>query len=146
MPDPSAGPHPVDVHVGLRLRLRRKALGFSQEQLAEAIGLTFQQIQKYKRGANRISASKLYEFCRILEAPVSYFFNGLALHEPGKADAYAYRSITEALLAEPDGMRMARAFLEIHRRDLKRRLADLAHALVQAQSADDDRDGREAAE
>src|SRR3546814_1510601 len=66
--------HPVDVHVGGRVRLRRVFLGYSQEKLANALGLTFQQIQKYERGANRISASKLYELSRILSVPVTYFF------------------------------------------------------------------------
>lgn len=138
----------MDVHVGLRLRLRRRALGVSQVRLAQAVGLTFQQIQKYELGANRISASKLYDFCRILETSVSYFYEGLpfsiaAAEEP---NAYAYRSITQALLAEDDGMRMAKAFLEIRRGELKRRLADLTQALVQAQPANDDEDGQEAAE
>ena len=69
--------HPVDVHVGGRVRLRRVFLGYSQEKLANALGLTFQQIQKYERGANRISASKLYELSRILNVPVTYFFEGV---------------------------------------------------------------------
>ena len=67
-------PDPVDVHVGQRLRVRRSLLGLSQEKLAEAIGLTFQQIQKYERGMNRISAGRLYQFSRILDVPVAYFF------------------------------------------------------------------------
>ncbi len=76
--------HPVDVHVGGRVRLRRVFLGYSQEKLANALGLTFQQIQKYERGANRISASKLYELSRILSVPVTYFFEGVeADGEPG---------------------------------------------------------------
>ena len=69
--------HPVDVHVGARMRQRRTLLGMSQEKLGTAVGLTFQQIQKYERGSNRISASKLYDAARLLEAPVSYFFEGL---------------------------------------------------------------------
>ena len=65
----SKSPNPVDLHVGGRVRMRRKMLGISQERLAEALGLTFQQVQKYERGANRISASKLYEIARFLSAP-----------------------------------------------------------------------------
>ncbi|MEM7650954.1 MAG: helix-turn-helix transcriptional regulator [Pseudomonadota bacterium] len=64
----------MDVHVGQRLRLRRSLLGMSQEKLAEAIGLTFQQIQKYERGTNRISAGRLFDFSKILDVPISYFF------------------------------------------------------------------------
>src|SRR5256885_4646469 len=67
-------PNPVDVHVGARVRLRRTLLGMSQEKLGDAIGLTFQQVQKYERGANRIGASRLYDLSRVLDVPVSYFF------------------------------------------------------------------------
>src|SRR5665213_3309630 len=80
-------PNPVDLHVGGRIRMRRKVLGVSQEKLAEALGLTFQQVQKYERGSNRVSASKLYEIARFLNSPVSYFFEGLA--DPSSADAGA---------------------------------------------------------
>ena len=68
-------PDNVDVHVGKRLRVRRSLLGMSQEKLAEAIGLTFQQVQKYERGVNRISAGRLFQFSRILDVPVSYFYD-----------------------------------------------------------------------
>ena len=74
---PPGTPNPVDVHVGGRVRLRRTLLGLSQEKLGEAVGLTFQQIQKYERGANRIGASRLFEFSRILEVPVSFFFDDM---------------------------------------------------------------------
>lgn len=72
----SRAPHPVDVHVGEVLRQRRKLAGYTQERLADSIGLTFQQIQKYEMGRNRVSASRLYQFARILETPVSVFFEG----------------------------------------------------------------------
>src|SRR4051795_11923212 len=68
-------PNPIDVRVGARLRLRRNMLGLSQEKLGEAIGLTFQQVQKYERGANRIGASRLHELSRVLDVPVSFFFD-----------------------------------------------------------------------
>ena len=71
------GPDPVDVHVGMRLRQRRTLLGMSQEKLAKAFGVSFQQVQKYERGANRISASRLHLLTKILDVPVSYFFEGL---------------------------------------------------------------------
>src|SRR6059058_1305292 len=70
------GPHPIDRHVGLRIRMRRKELGVSQEKLAEALGLTFQQIQKYERAANRISASRLYRMGMTLGVDVPFFFEG----------------------------------------------------------------------
>jgi transcriptional regulator with XRE-family HTH domain len=72
------GPHFVDKHVGERLRRRRKDLNLSQEELANSVGLTFQQIQKYERGSNRVSASKLYQMAQTLQASVGYFFEGLA--------------------------------------------------------------------
>ena len=71
------GPRPIDVHVGSRVRLRRTLLGMSQEKLGEAIGLTFQQVQKYERGANRIGASRLYDLSRVLDVPVSFFFDDM---------------------------------------------------------------------
>src|ERR1700752_1853453 len=71
-------PHPTDVHVGSRVRLRRNMLGLSQEKLGEAIGLTFQQVQKYERGANRIGASRLHELSRVLDVQASFFFDDMA--------------------------------------------------------------------
>src|SRR5215208_5533266 len=70
-------PNPIDVHVGSRVRLRRTLLGMSQEKLGEAIGLTFQQVQKYERGANRIGASRLFDLSRVLDVPVSFFFDDM---------------------------------------------------------------------
>ncbi|MCD6036024.1 MAG: putative transcriptional regulator [Rickettsiales bacterium] len=69
--------HPVDIHVGKRLRSRRVMLGMSQESLGNGVGVTFQQIQKYEKGLNRVGASRLYEFSRVLEVPVAYFYEGL---------------------------------------------------------------------
>src|SRR5579883_3316499 len=77
-------PNPIDVHVGSRVRLRRTLLGMSQEKLGDAIGLTFQQVQKYERGANRVGASRLFELSRVLDVPVSFFFDEL---DPDTAQA-----------------------------------------------------------
>ena len=71
-------PHPIDVHVGRRIRLRRLMMDISQEKLADAVGLTFQQVQKYERGMNRVSASRLYQFSNILDVPISYFYEEFA--------------------------------------------------------------------
>ena len=92
-------PHPVDQHVGWLIRLRRKALGISQQRLAEAVGLTFQQVQKYERAANRISASKLYDIAAVLEAPVESFYAGLA--PTGEPGAGAMSPAAQALAALP---------------------------------------------
>ena len=79
----AAAPHPVDVHVGQRLRQRRVAVGLTQDRLAKSVGITFQQVQKYERGTNRIVASRLYELAKVLQVSVEYFFEGL----PPKAAA-----------------------------------------------------------
>jgi transcriptional regulator with XRE-family HTH domain len=86
-------PNPIDVHVGTRVRLRRTLLGMSQEKLGDALGLTFQQVQKYERGANRIGASRLYDLSRVLDVPVSFFFDDIKAEtveasqgEPGGRD------------------------------------------------------------
>lgn len=132
MPRGHDGPDPIDVHVGRRVRLRRKELGLSQERLAEALGLTFQQVQKYERGANRISASTLFKISRIMEAPVSYFFDGL--HDPAKAPnadyAHAYDTVLQDLLLEPNGPALAEAFLSIRRRGIRKCVADLVRAIA----------------
>ena len=80
-------PNPIDVHVGTRVRLRRTLLGMSQEKLGEAIGLTFQQVQKYERGANRVGASRLYDLSRVLDVPVSYFFEEMGADVARAAEA-----------------------------------------------------------
>ena len=75
---PLGNPNPIDVHVGTRVRLRRTLLGMSQEKLGESLGLTFQQVQKYERGANRIGASRLFDLSRVLDVPVSFFFDDMS--------------------------------------------------------------------
>ena len=85
-----AGPSPVDVHVGNRIRLRRTLLQMSQEKLGDALGLTFQQVQKYERGANRVSASRLFDLGRVLEVPVSFFFDDL----PGGNASFGSKTAT----------------------------------------------------
>src|SRR5262249_51227423 len=79
-----SGPHPIDVHVGSRVKLRRMMLGLSQEKVGEMLGLTFQQVQKYERGANRISAGRLYRIGRALDVPVSFFYDDM---DPVRAPA-----------------------------------------------------------
>ena len=132
MRNPNDAPNPVDVHVGLRVRGRRKQLGLSQERLAEGLGLTFQQIQKYERGANRISASKLFEIAKLLEVSVAYFFEGVDGAPPPGIDrhAQAYNTIVEQMLAEPNGAQLAEAFLSIRRKSIKKQLANLICAIA----------------
>lgn len=104
------GPDPVDVHVGYRVRLRRTLLGYTQQQLGEAVGVTFQQMQKYERGTNRLSASRLYDVARVLGVPISFFFEDLGPAQVEKRITWslpekvgvAVQQMTEASL--PDDM------------------------------------------
>lgn len=133
--DQDRSPNPVDLHVGARIRMRRKLLGISQERLAEQLHLTFQQVQKYERGANRVSASKLYEIARALEAPVAYFFDGLA--DTGASPADGGAEYVHDLVMTPEGMELAAMFPKIRRGRVRRRVLDLVKALAEQ---DEDRE------
>lgn len=126
-----AGPNPVDLHVGSRIRLRRKVLGVSQESLASDLGLTFQQIQKYERGSNRVSASKLYEIARSLQTTTSYFFDGFADPQSGKPQSpeFAEEKAAVDFLMTPEGLEMAALFPKIPRGKMRRRVLDLVRAM-----------------
>ncbi len=123
------GPNPVDRHVGLRLRMRRKELGISQEKLAESIGLTFQQVQKYERAANRVSASKLWEMARALSTSVGYFYEGLGdtVETPG---SNLPRESMQDFLMTPEGIELAATFPKIPRGKVRRRVLDLVRAMA----------------
>lgn len=126
-------PHPTDRYVGLRIKLRRRELGLSQERLAEAIGITFQQVQKYERAANRVSASKLWEIAKALQAPVSYFFAGL----PGlteEEDEPPLAPVREAFLRSNEGLELARAFPSLHP-TCRRSLLQLLRAIIDTERA-----------
>jgi transcriptional regulator with XRE-family HTH domain len=127
-----AGPHPVDRHVGLHIRMRRKALGISQEKLAEALGLTFQQIQKYERGANRVSASKLWEIARALKVNVAYFYEGLEEEHEGGMKGFM-GAHAQTFLLTPEGLELAASFPRIHRPALRRRVLELVRALAETE-------------
>lgn len=125
-------PNVVDLHVGGRVRMRRKMLGISQETLADALKLTFQQVQKYERGANRVSASKLYEIAKTLQVPVSYFFDGLAdpmTNDVDEVGAAAERVVTE-FLNTPEGLELAEVFPKIGRGRVRRQVLDLVRAMA----------------
>jgi transcriptional regulator with XRE-family HTH domain len=127
----AAGPHPVDRHVGLRIRMRRKELGISQERLAEALGLTFQQVQKYERAANRVSASKLFEIARALSTSVSYFYEGLTAAQELTAAA-APNLDGQAFLLTPEGAELAALFPKVGRARVRRKVVELVRALADA--------------
>src|SRR4051794_22552162 len=127
--DLERSPNPVDRHVGLRIRLRRKELGISQERLAEAIGLTFQQVQKYERAANRVSASKLWEMSRALSTNIGYFYEGLGDFVAPIGDD-APRDAVQEFLLTPEGIELATSFPQIPRGRVRRRILDLVRALA----------------
>lgn len=124
------GPNPVDVHVGSKVRLRRKFLGLSQEALASAIGLTFQQVQKYERGSNRISASKLFEISKKLNTPIGRFFAGLGEEdETGTfVESQSERDV-HAFLATSEGIELAHGFRLIAKPLVRRKVLDLVRSL-----------------
>jgi transcriptional regulator with XRE-family HTH domain len=143
-------PNPIDVHVGRRLRLRRTLLGMSQERLGELLGLTFQQVQKYERGANRIGSSRLYELGQILDVPVSFFFDDLPEEMAGSVAGYAGPGLAEEGAAFDHGdetlpldrretLELVRAYYRIGDPAVRKRLFELAKAL--ANLADEPRPG-----
>ena len=126
-------PNPTDKHVGARVRMRRMMLSMSQEKLGDALGLTFQQVQKYEKGANRIGASRLQQIAHILQVPVSFFFDG-APNVPGQqpdgfseAPSPAYVS---DFLATSDGLALTKAFMGIKDTKLRRRIVDLVEQIA----------------
>jgi transcriptional regulator with XRE-family HTH domain len=130
-------PNPVDIHVGSRVRLRRTLLGLSQEKLAGAIGLTFQQVQKYERGANRIGASRLFELSRVLDVPVSFFFDDMspetaarrASHAQGMSESAQAPFETDAL-AKRETLELVRAYYRITDPRVRKKVADLVKTMA----------------
>lgn len=139
------GPNPVDVHVGSRVRMRRTLLGLSQEKLGEAIGLTFQQVQKYERGANRIGSSRLFDLSRVLDVPVSFFFedmpNAVSSRSPAQVQAGAVSGAAEKHavyeadpLARRETLELVRAYYKIRDPAVRKKLFDMTKALGNAAS------------
>jgi transcriptional regulator with XRE-family HTH domain len=133
---PSGKPNPVDVHVGGRVRLRRTLLGLSQEKLGEAIGLTFQQVQKYERGANRIGASRLYDLSRVLDVPVSYFYEDMAEDTASMSPRNITQDVADPEVGDSDPMtkretlELVRAYYRICDPTVRKRVYDLTKSLA----------------
>lgn len=129
-------PHPVDVHVGKRLRLRRTILGMSQESVGTAIGVTFQQVQKYERGVNRMGSSRLFEFSKILSVPVSYFFEDF--EEPSDYAGVATGMAEDAApdfeheqMTSRETMEMMRAYYRIRSSRVRKGVFELVKTLAE---------------
>ncbi len=117
--------HPVDVHVGKRVRHRRWLIGMTQQQLAEQVGIKFQQIQKYETGANRVSASRLWDIAEALDVPVSFFFEGLDETQKDGADK---KSVPADLMGDKEALDLVRSYYAIPENQ-RRRLFELARVL-----------------
>jgi transcriptional regulator with XRE-family HTH domain len=125
-------PNPIDRHVGARVRMRRMLAGVSQEKLGEALGLTFQQIQKYEKGSNRISASRLQQIAKMLDVPVSFFFDGAPtgdMPSGGFSDAASTAYVSD-FLATSEGVQLTKAFVRIKSVRVRRRIVDLVEAMA----------------
>lgn len=130
-------PNPIDRHVGSRVRVRRMVAGVSQEKLGDALGLTFQQVQKYEKGSNRISASRLQQIANMLEVPVSFFFEGAPTGDMptgGFSDAAANSYVSD-FMSSSDGVQLTKAFVRIKSPAVRRRIIDLVEALGEDESA-----------
>lgn len=131
-------PNPIDIHVGSRVRLRRILVGMSQERLGEEIGLTFQQIQKYEKGSNRISASRLYQISHILNVPVQYFFEDVPESDRRQAGAGNGRGATHEIIdfiSSAEGLQLNKAFADIGDPAVRRKLVELLKTLAEKPEA-----------
>ena len=131
--------NPIDAHVGKRVRMRRTMLGMSQEKLGEALGLTFQQVQKYERGTNRIGASRLYDLCRVLDVPAAFFFDDM----PGEGSGARATGLAEERgqpptdpMARRETLELVRAYYRITDPRVRRKVFDLAKTLARAEDGD----------
>jgi transcriptional regulator with XRE-family HTH domain len=126
-------PNPIDKHVGSRVRMRRMMLGMSQEKLGDALALTFQQVQKYEKGTNRIGASRLQQISNILQVPVAFFFEGAPNLSEGTAptgEGAPSPTYVSDFLATSDGLSLTKAFMRIPDAKLRRRIVDLVQQIA----------------
>ena len=128
-------PNPIDVHVGSRVRIRRTLLGLTQGQIGEALGLTFQQIQKYERGANRIGSSRLFKLSNLLDVPVTYFFDDmpdqLERHARSRSDETA-EMFDQNLISSKETLDLVRNYYKIRNPNLRKRIFELIKGIAQA--------------
>ena len=122
--------HHIDIHAGARVRMRRKALKISQQELAKHLNLTFQQVQKYERGSNRISASKLFEIAQVLQVPVAFFFEGYPQEGVKTATNLSPQAAVHEFLRTAEAIDLGTAFLGIQSPEQRRRVIDLMRAMA----------------
>lgn len=127
---PKKKANPVDAHVGYRVRLRRMLIGMSQERLGELLGLTFQQVQKYERGINRIGAGRLFEVAEILGVPISFFYEGVNGINPSGGSGGEQGSPVMDFLSSNEGIQLSTAFMGIKDVKVRRRILDLVRSIA----------------
>jgi len=128
-------PNPIDRHVGARVRMRRMLIGMSQEKLGEALGLTFQQVQKYEKGTNRISASRLQQISETLSIPLAYFFKGAPVSDGAVAGGFAENATEDNYASDfvmtAEGLSLNRAFARITDPKVRKKIVDLVTTLAE---------------
>lgn len=130
--------NPVDVHVGARVRLRRQIMKMSQERLGDQLGVTFQQVQKYERGSNRVGASRLWRLAQVLDVPISFFFDGLTEDiEAGEFAENDQMPIVYDFINSSDGVALAKAVSQINNKAVRRQILELARSLAKDSAAKD---------
>ncbi len=132
-------PNPIDIYVGGRVRLRRLMIGMSQEKLGENVGLTFQQIQKYEKGVNRIGASRLYQLSQVLNVPIQFFFQDAPIQGTGSsptARESEQDSVIYDFLNSREGLELNRAYVRISDARVRRSIVDLMRSLSGAAASD----------
>jgi transcriptional regulator with XRE-family HTH domain len=131
-PTVKKAPNPIDKHVGSRVRMRRLMLGMTQEKLSDGLGLTFQQVQKYETGTNRMGASRLQHISHLLQVPVPFFFEG-APHLTGQPEgigAAPSPAYVSDFLASTDGLALSKAFMQIKGQRMRRRIVELVEYIA----------------
>ena len=138
------GPHPVDIHVGARVKLRRMILGISQDALGKSLGLTFQQVQKYEKGANRIGSSRLYELSKLLSVPIQFFFDDYG-DADGMIGGFAEDDAgapVMSLMSSPEGVELCKHFAEIEDAKVRKSVVDLVKSFADQEKRKDDAKSR----
>ena len=135
--NPTGVPNPIDIHVGSRIRLRRTLLGMSQSKLGDAIGLTFQQVQKYERGTNCVGSSRMYELARVLDVPIAYFFEDMTSGTAKRSRQHLLGNATAPVedderdpMTKRETLELVRAYYKITDSKIRKRLFEMAKALA----------------
>jgi transcriptional regulator with XRE-family HTH domain len=130
---PKKQANPIDIQVGNRVRIRRMLIGMSQERLGDLLGLTFQQVQKYEKGVNRIGAGRLFEMARILNVPIDFFYEGMeaqASGQPGMSEPEGAPPVME-FVSSGEGLQLSLAFMKIRDAKVRKRVLDLVKSLAE---------------